>query len=372
MQANRNLPRRGATLVFVAIMLPVILILAAFAVNIAYMELNRTELRVATDAAARAAGRTYALTGNTSQAISSGQAAARLNPVANKALGLAASDFVFGESTRNSTNVRYSFTAGGKNLNSVKVTGRRTAGSPDGPIRLLFPDTLGRSTFQPTQEAISSQIEVDLALVMDRSGSMAYAWNEPTDTSKTPKGAPKNWEFCDAAPPLSRWRNAVSATDVFLAELTKSPTSERVSLATYSTSASQNIDLTTNYTTISNGMNVYTKEFCGGSTNIGGGIDQGRLALQKSGVSRAWASKIIVVMTDGIHNTGTDPIAAANRAAAADIQVFTVTFSTEADQTRMKKVAEIGHGKHFHADSGTDLAAVFKQIAGSLPTLLTH
>lgn len=372
MQNYHSQPRRGATLVLLAIMLPVILIMAAFVINIAYMQLNRTELRVSTDAAARAAGRTFAMTGSTGQAMSAGKAAARRNPVANQPLNLANSDFTFGQSTRASTASRYAFTAGGTPLNAVKVTGRRTKGAPDGPIRLLFPDTLGRSTFEPEQVAVSSQIEVDLALVMDRSGSMAYGWNEKTDTSKVPYGAPKKWSFCDAAPPLSRWIDAVKATDVFLSELAKSPTTERLSLATYSSDAKVNIDLTTDYTKISGGMNVYTQQFCGGSTNVGGGIDQGRLSLLKSGLTRPWASKIIVVMTDGIHNTGTNPITAAQRAADADIQVFAITFSQEADQSRMKQVAAIGHGKHYHADSGTDLVKVFKDIAGSLPTLLTQ
>ena len=47
--------RRGAMLVLIAICLPLIVILAAFAVDVAWMQLVRTELRTATDAAARAA-----------------------------------------------------------------------------------------------------------------------------------------------------------------------------------------------------------------------------------------------------------------------------------------------------------------------------
>ena len=103
------------------------------------------------------------MTGNTGDAMAAGREAARRNPVANEPLSLAGSDFVFGQSTRTSNNARYNFAAGGQPMNAVQVTGRRTQGSPDGPIRLLFPDTLGRSTFQPEQVAISSQIEVDLA-----------------------------------------------------------------------------------------------------------------------------------------------------------------------------------------------------------------
>jgi len=51
--------RRGAVLGLMAILLPVLAILAAFCVNLAQMQLTRTELMVATDAAARAGGRAF-------------------------------------------------------------------------------------------------------------------------------------------------------------------------------------------------------------------------------------------------------------------------------------------------------------------------
>ncbi len=76
-------------------------------------------------------------------------------------------------------------------------------------------------------------------------------------------------------------------------------------------------------------------------------------------------------MTDGIHNTGSDPIAAATAAAASGIMIFTVTFSDEADIARMQQVALIGNGKHYHATSAAQLSTVFAEIAASLPTLLT-
>jgi hypothetical protein len=366
-----RIQRRGATLALVAIMLPVIIILAAFAVNVAYMELNRTELRVACDAATRAAGRQYAITGKVGQARTAGKDAAKRNLVAGKGLTLANTDFTFGHSYRPNGVGRYVFAAGATPTNAVQVVAARTKGSKDGPIRLLFPNTLGRSTFEPSETATSTQSEVDVALVMDRSGSMAYAANEITDTSHPPKAAPKNWSFCDPAPPKSRWLDAVAATDVFLKELTSSPGIEQLCFASYSTDAKIEQYLSTNYTLTANSMAAYTAKFCGGSTNIGGGIDQGRIALLGTG-SRAWASKVIVVLTDGIHNTGTDPIDAAKRAAAANIQVFTVTFSMEADQARMQQVAAIGNGKHYHAKDGNDLKQVFKDIANALPTMLTQ
>jgi Ca-activated chloride channel homolog len=56
-----NAARHGAMLVLVAICLPLCIIMAAFAVDVAWMQLTRTELRTATDAAARAAAKELSL-----------------------------------------------------------------------------------------------------------------------------------------------------------------------------------------------------------------------------------------------------------------------------------------------------------------------
>ena len=54
--ANQNSNRRGAIVVLVAAMIIIFLGSVALSVDVAYMQLSRTKLRSATDAAARAAG----------------------------------------------------------------------------------------------------------------------------------------------------------------------------------------------------------------------------------------------------------------------------------------------------------------------------
>ena len=49
--------RRGAILPLFAVLLPVLLIFAGFAINMAYMQLVATELKITTDCAAHAGGR---------------------------------------------------------------------------------------------------------------------------------------------------------------------------------------------------------------------------------------------------------------------------------------------------------------------------
>ena len=56
--------RRGAMSVLIAVTLPVLLAMAAFAIQFAYIDLGRVELRVATDAAAEAAARELSESGD--------------------------------------------------------------------------------------------------------------------------------------------------------------------------------------------------------------------------------------------------------------------------------------------------------------------
>ena len=147
---------------------------------------------------------------------------------------------------------------------------------------------------------------------------------------------------------------------------------ERVALATYNHSANIDLLATTNYAQVISALHQYSLAFHSGGTNIGGGIEQGLNALGHVGTTRPWATKVIIVMTDGIHNTGTWPTWAAKNAANQAVIVFTVTFSNEANQNLMKDVAEIGTGRHYHATSAIQLQDAFRDIARQLPTLLTR
>jgi len=48
-----------------------------------------------------------------------------------------------------------------------------------------------------------------------------------------------------------------------------------------------------------------------------------------------------------------------------------VTFSDEADFPRMRAVAAATGGEHFHAPDAAALERIFRQIAATLPVLLT-
>lgn len=370
-EVNRRASRLGAVIPLLALLLPVLLLLAAFAINIAYLELSRTEMNIAADAASRAACREMALTGSTAAAMTKGRQVANRNTVSGKPLTLADSDFSFGQSTRPSLSSRYSFTPTTSNFNSVEVTVNKKASSANGPIRMLIPNFFSRSSVESSQTSRSNQIEVDIALVIDKSGSMAYADFEPAVFPPNPRSAPLGWVFGDEVPSPSRWRDAVRAVDVFLTELSNSPSNELVSLTTYSSGTTRDVGLTSNYNQIRSSLNGYTARFNSGQTNIGGGILGGQSEILSSS-ARQFAAKVMVVLTDGIDTVGSDVIGAANNCFDNKVMVFTITFSNEADQATMKKVADKTLGKHYHATSGSNLQAIFQDIARQLPILISR
>ncbi len=201
---------------------------------------------------------------------------------------------------------------------------------------------------------------------------MAYASNEVANYPPAPAAAPPGWDFCDPAPPASRWLDLVQAVRVFDSALQNSPAVEFAAMVTYADSARTEQGLTTNYSLLENSLNKYTNAFCAGGTNIGSGILVGMNTLAQNVPGRNGSIKVLLVMTDGKHNTGLDPVVAAKLAAKQNVMIFTVTFSDEADQSRMKRVAQEGQGEHFHARNGSELEEVFKKIAARLPVLLTR
>jgi Mg-chelatase subunit ChlD len=106
-------------------------------------------------------------------------------------------------------------------------------------------------------------------------------------------------------------------------------------------------------------------------TNIGGGIDMGRAILMADPGS-GMTDKVMIVLTDGHHNTGTDPLLAASRASSDGITIHTVTFGWYADRSLMERVANIAGGTSYHAPDGATLSDVFRDLALIRKTILTQ
>src|SRR3954468_10327274 len=137
MKVRQN-SRRGAMMVLIAVCLPLCVIMAAFAIDVAWMQLVRTELRTSTDAAARAGAKQLSLSQSIATARQTAKDTAKKNFVAGAPLLLADSDIVFGKGSQLNDASRFTFTPGSLKPNAVKVTGQRTKGSLTGPVNLFF------------------------------------------------------------------------------------------------------------------------------------------------------------------------------------------------------------------------------------------
>ena len=97
-------------------------------------------------------------------------------------------------------------------------------------------------------------------------------------------------------------------------------------------------------------------------------------------------SRVIILLTDGVNNTGViDPLIAAELAAEYGIKVYTVGIGTngmalspyalnpdgsimyrmlqvEIDESLMKKIAQITHGRYFRATNNQKLQEIYDEI----------
>ncbi len=341
LQARRDpsRDRRGAMLVLIVVMMVAFMVAVAFSVDIAQMHLSRTELRSATDAASKAAAATLAETLDVNQAIARGQQIAAANTVNNEPLLLSAGDFSFGRSTEQ-TSGKFAFTSGGRPQNSVIVNGRRTSASLSGPVPLFFGNVFGMPFFEPQATAAATYIERDIVLVVDRSGSMAG----------------------------SKYAGLVAAIDTFVSTLNATPVDESVGLASYAEFASEDVPLTENLNLIADGMRALP---IGGFTSISRGMEAGERLMNNSRDAN-FVERTLIVMTDGRHNRGPEPRGVARRLADDDVTIHTITFGSDADRARMREVASIGGGRHFHADNTAQLIAIYREIALTLGTVMTQ
>ncbi len=445
--------RKGAILPLFAILLPVLVILCAFAINVAYMQVTRTELKIATDASARAGGRAWSVTQDVGTAAVYARKAASQNFVGGKRFKIRNSDISFGSSVRaNNGKGRYEFVekpradvaSGSVAANSIQVFGDKRVGSSAGPVQLLLSGIHSDDRFQPVTQSICTQLDRDIALVLDRSGSMVAgiydhdmleylhdlrlkgkitlddlvnaSYGTKSDFAKKhyPEVTKKNlyarkisrrlqWqlrkaaqtdpvaqtyrEYCydigkytspnaasskSPAPRHSRWALLCEAVQAFTDVLLDTDQEELVSLGTFASQARLDVMLTDGtfrYEEINKALQMRPY----GGTAIGRGLQATLPSLVGSGSgSRPFAKKTVVVLSDGKENTGIGSQGVAKEIVAGnDVVIHTVTFSPGADQKTMKSVADIGGGKHYHANDGNSLIEIFREIANNLPTIMT-
>lgn len=374
---HRFAPRRGVVVPTMAVLLPVLLVLLGFAVDLAYMQKTRAELRFVADCAARAGAADLARNDSTISARAVATRIAEANTVAGQPLRLGPEHIQFGRSTTDATG-RYNFISGARPYTSVRVLAERAAGSPSGAVPLYFGSFIGREAFDSNAEAVASFVNYDVCLVLDRSSSMKLDLDDPGKGMSI-----SDPRLCLPPGPNSRWMALDQAVDVFVGVLKASPASEKVSLSTYASfignqswvnncstphrtvkEAYIDLALTANLKKLTNEVGIWSSSIFNGNTHIEEGIRTGIRAVTGSG-SRATAEKVLIVLTDGHQNVGEARNAAVD-CAAQGILCHAITFSDDADRALMAEVASIGGGMHLHARTEAELVDAFKMVAGEL------
>jgi Ca-activated chloride channel family protein len=207
---------------------------------------------------------------------------------------------------------------------------------------------------QYTSSKQNVQIEgIDIVMTMDVSGSMLARDFHP-----------------------DRLEAAKDVAEDFI----KGRPNDRVSVVIFSGEAFTQVPLTTDHAMISN----LFKEIKSGMIEDGTAIGDG-LATSVSRLKDSEAiSKVIILITDGVNNSGSvDPMSAAEMAKMFGIRVYTVGIGTmgmapypvqtpygiqlqqmkvQIDEELLQKIATTTGGQYFRADNNNKLKAIYKEI----------
>lgn len=390
--------RRGAAFVMILAMLSVFVVVAALTIDYSYMQLVRSELRAATDAAAKAGAEALARTEDSAQARQAAIDVAFANRVGGRPFVLTSNDVIFGKVSPQASN-KWTFQAGGNTLNAVRINAKTGANASNPAIPLYFGQVLGPSSFSPSYEATAGQQEVDICLCLDRSGSMlfdmsgndwVYPPNNPNLSSFTAWGTTWQNHLSPPHPTASRWAVLRDAVNLFLTEAGNYRPQPRTALVTWGSNytmpiapgtyypASQTdvalpaiagFNWATNKTAVENAIRARGSVPMMGGTNLSAGLDAG-VALLKGNNSSMYKNKVVILMTDGEWNDGRDPVLAAMDARSQGITVHCVSMLTS-QQTVLQTIAQTTGGKYIRTTNTAELKAAFIELAHSLPVVLT-
>ncbi|AMV21800.1 vWA domain-containing protein [Planctomyces sp. SH-PL14] len=385
-------------LVLIGMLLVLFLAMVVFAVDVSYMQLTRTELRAAADAAAKAGVECLRRTQSADKAALAAIGLAQYNKIGGKPLVLTRNDLEFGQVAL--LNGEWSFTPGAEPFRAMRVNASLSKESSSGPVHLLFGGLLGRSTFTPRMSAVAAQFDQDIILALDRSHSMTFDlsgvdWKYPPGIPAYPVGM--------TLPPhatLSRWAALMKAVDAFDDIIGQANLQPRVGIVTWSSEVTKNSveylltkvtspviarDLEVTDAIVNGDKKGKGKKKKGlkkkiasratspmlGATNMSAGLNEALRMLEQD-TSKPLAKKTIVLMTDGLWNQGSDPVEVARAAKSRGVVVHTITFLPGAEQDAMEQIATITGGRHYFAQNAAELEAAFRELAFAMPVLLTQ
>jgi Mg-chelatase subunit ChlD len=98
----------------------------------------------------------------------------------------------------------------------------------------------------------------------------------------------------------------------------------------------------------------------GGSTNIGGGLRSG--LGQITGAGDEACQQVIILLTDGMHNTGENPLDVIPDLQTNNVTVHAVALGADANTQLLRDVADQTNGRFFAASGPGDLNRIFAEL----------
>ncbi len=217
---------------------------------------------------------------------------------------------------------------------------------PSGTCIYWEPGDIVLNEFVPNPSCAAQP--VDVALVMDTSGSMNY--DSPTRISQ-----------------------AKIAANQFVGNL---ESQDQSALVSYSTTAALKKLLSNDHASTTAAINALTAV---GATNIGDGIAFANNELTSVRANPS-AAKIEILLTDGLANKPNGPgygewpadvvyaKAKADEAALLGIRIFTIGLGSNVNTSMLQYIASTTDAQYYFAPTGADLAAIYQLISEELCT----
>lgn len=177
--------------------------------------------------------------------------------------------------------------------------------------------------------------------------------------------------------------NRLEALKVVASEFIKSRPNDRIGIVEYAGEAYTKTPITSDKAIVLRALNdIKYNTTIEGGTAIGSGL---ATAVNRIKDSKA-KSKVVILLTDGVNNSGfVDPKTASELAVAYDIKVYTIGIGTngmalspigilpngnfqygrvqvEIDEELMKDIAKVTGGQYFRADNNKKLEYIYEEI----------
>jgi Ca-activated chloride channel homolog len=222
---------------------------------------------------------------------------------------------------------------------------------------VLMVVALARPQLGQGREVVQGQ-GIDIALAVDISGSMAALDFQP--------------------------QNRLEAAKQVIGDFVDQREFDRLGLVVFASEAFDQAPLTTDHTVLHRlleQVKLATELNLDDGTAIGLGLANAANMLQNSDAD----TKVVILLTDGVNNSGEiDPITAANAAAALGIKVYTIGAAhdgevpvpmldmfgreqivyqpSQIDEDTLRQIADITGGLYFRAEDTTGLQQIYDQI----------